>query len=170
MKMSITKILFGLLCLVSFAWAQTVIPGGTKIRLRLEQTICSTRTDPGQTVELSVASDVRSRGLLVFPEGARALGTILPREAAHPSLLRGVDFSIDRVRATDGAWISVRYTRRPSERRADFRRAGILSAGVVPSLWPSREPVLLVTGRSVTLQKGAKMEVFTDEDHTLSEY
>ena len=164
------KILFSLLCLIHCLGAQAVVPAGTKIRLRLEQTICSTRTDPGQTVELSVASDVRSRGLLVFPEGARALGTILPREAAHPSLLRGVDFSIDRVRATDGAWISVRYTRRPSERREDFRRAGILSAGVVPSLWPSLEPVLLVTGRNVTLQKGAKVEVFTDEDHILSEY
>ena len=168
--MRIGKIAFGLLCAAAFASAQSVVPSGTKVRLRLEQTISSTGADPGQTVELSVVSDVRSRGVLLFQQGAPALGTIVPQKGKQPSLLSGVDFSIDKVRGADGAWIPVRYQRARSRTTAGTRRAGILSAGVIPSLWPSPEPVLIVTNRSVTLKKGVTIQVFTDEDHIILEH
>jgi hypothetical protein len=63
--------------LAAIASAQVVIPDGTKMRLRLDQTLSSGTADEGQTVELSVAEAVTVDGVTVVQEGARATGTVV---------------------------------------------------------------------------------------------
>jgi hypothetical protein len=41
------------------AWADLTIPDGTKLRIRLDQTLSSATAEEGQTVELSVTEPVR---------------------------------------------------------------------------------------------------------------
>src|SRR5436309_13589111 len=93
--------------LVSTAcFAQVTIPDGTKLRVRLDQTISSATADEGQTVELTVSESVKIGDHVVFPEGSRVTGTITD---AHEKRRMGragkLDFSIERVRSGDGAWV-----------------------------------------------------------------
>src|SRR5215510_11888005 len=61
------------------AWscvAQTVLPEGTKIRVRLDQNISSATAEEGQVVELSVLDAVKINDAVCIAEGARVTGTI----------------------------------------------------------------------------------------------
>jgi hypothetical protein len=60
----------------TLATAQTVIPDGTRLRVRLDQTLSSATADEGQTVELSVTEPVKIEERIVIPEGARVTGTV----------------------------------------------------------------------------------------------
>jgi hypothetical protein len=91
--------------------AQVTVPDGTKIRVRLDQTLSSGTTEQGQTVELSVTEPVKVDGQVVIPEGSRVTGTVTEaQEKRHMGRAGKLDFSIDRVRAADGEWIPLRYT------------------------------------------------------------
>src|SRR5215831_5618218 len=91
--------------------AQTVLPEGTKLRVRLDQNISSATAEEGQIVELTVADAVKVGETIVIAEGARATGTITQ---AHEKRRMGragkLDFSIDRVKTVDNQWIPLRYT------------------------------------------------------------
>src|SRR3954470_9698419 len=93
------------------AAAQIAIPDGTKLRVRLDQTISSATAEQGQAVELSVTEAVKINDQVVIPDGARVTGTVtMAQEKRHMGRAGKLDFSIDRVRAIDGEWIPIRYT------------------------------------------------------------
>src|SRR5690349_4237507 len=95
----------------STAWADLTIPDGTKLRIRLDQTISSATAEEGQTVELSVTEPVRVGETVVIPEGSRVTGTVTQaQEKRRMGRAGDVDFSIVRVRAMDVQWLSLRYT------------------------------------------------------------
>src|SRR5215831_9985046 len=101
-----------LLLLSAFACsAQSVLPEGTKLRVRLDQNISSATAEEGQTVELSVTDAIEVDGTVVIAEGARVTGTVTE---AHEKRRLGrsgkLDFSIDRVKTVDNQWIPLRYT------------------------------------------------------------
>jgi len=56
--------------------AQVVVQDGTKVRIRLDQTITSATAEVGQSVELSVAEAIKIDDVVVIAEGARVTGTI----------------------------------------------------------------------------------------------
>jgi hypothetical protein len=60
----------------TLATAQTVIPDGARLRVRLDQTLSSATAGEGQTVELSVTEPVKIEERIVIPEGARVTGTV----------------------------------------------------------------------------------------------
>jgi len=61
---------------VAIASAQVTIPDGTRLRVRLDQTLSSESADQGQTVELSVTEPVKVGDQVVIAEGARVTGTV----------------------------------------------------------------------------------------------
>ena len=108
--MNVKKLLM-LPVLTAVASAQIVVPDGTKLRLRLDQTLSSATADEGQTVELSVAEAIKVDGATVVQEGSRATGTVvLAQEKRRMGRSGKLDFSVDRVRASNGEWLPVRYT------------------------------------------------------------
>src|SRR5687768_4125746 len=83
--------------------AQLVLPNGTKLTCRLEQTISSATADEGQQVQLSVTEPVKVNGVVVIPQGAPVIGTIVLAEQKKSLGRAGkLDFSVDKVRAGDG--------------------------------------------------------------------
>ena len=56
--------------------AQVTVPDGTRLRVRLDQTISSASAEQGQSVELSLTEPVKVGDQIVIPEGARVTGTI----------------------------------------------------------------------------------------------
>jgi hypothetical protein len=155
--------------LVSTAcFAQVTIPDGTKLRVRLDQTISSATADEGQTVELSVIDPIKVSDQVVIPEGARVTGTITMAEAKRRMGRSGkLDFSIDRVRATDGEWVPLRYEVTKKSGDSHAVRTGVITAGVAVVFWPAAPVMLLMKGKDTTINKGVAFDVFTDTNHMM---
>ncbi len=153
----------------AIAAAQVTIPDGTKLRVRLDQTISSATAEQGQTVELSVTEAIKIDGQVVFPEGARVTGTVTEaREKARMGRAGKLDFSIDRVRASDGEWVPLRYTVNKKSGDSHAVRTGVLTAGVAVVFWPAAPVMLLMKGKDTTINKGVTFDTFTDQNHALT--
>ena len=113
------------------AAAQVVVPDGTKVRVRLDQTLSSATAEEGQTVELSVTDAIVVDGVAVVAEGARGTGTVvIAQEKRRMGRAGKLDFSVDRVRAVNGQWLPVRYTL--TKKQGDSKS---VSTGVIPPGW-----------------------------------
>jgi hypothetical protein len=152
----------------TLATAQTVIPDGTRLRVRLDQTLSSATADEGQTVELSVTEPVKIEERTVIPEGARVTGTVTEAQEKRRMGRAGkLDFSLDRVRAVDGEWIPLRYTVNKKNGESHAGRTGVITAGVAAVFWPAAPVVLLMKGKDTTINKGVVFDAFTDQNHSL---
>ena len=155
--------------LAALASAQVVIPDGTKMRLRLDQTLSSGTADEGQTVELSVAEAVTVDGVTVVQEGARATGTVvLAQEKRRMGRAGKLDFSVDRVRSINGQWLPVRYTLTKKEGDSKAVSTGVITAGVAVVFWPAAPFVLMRHGKDTTINKGVTFDVFVDGNHNVN--
>jgi hypothetical protein len=165
------KPIFALILSAALAAAQTTtIPDGTKLRVRLDQTISSSTAEQGQTVELSVTDPVKIGDQIAIPEGARVTGTITEaQEKRHMGRAGKLDFSIDRVRAADGQWIPLRYSLNKKSGESHATRTGIITAGAAVVFWPAAPVFLLMKGKDVNINKGVIFDTFTDQDHALGE-
>jgi PEGA domain len=156
-----------LLC-AALASADVTIPDGTKLRVRLDQTISSATADQGQGVELSTTEAVKIGDQVVIPEGARVTGTIVEaQEKRHMGRAGKLDFSIDRVRSADGEWIPLRYTVNKKSGGSHAVSTGIMTAGAAVLFWPAAPAFLLIKGKDVTINRGVTFDTFTDQDHVL---
>jgi hypothetical protein len=150
------------------AAAQITIPDGTRLRVRLDQTISSASAEQGQAVELSITEAVRINEQVVIPDGARVTGTVtMAQEKRHMGRAGKLDFSIDRVRAIDGEWIPVRYTVNKASGGSHAVSTGVLTAGAAVLFWPAAPAFLLIKGKDVNINKGVIFDAFTDADHVL---
>lgn len=152
--------------LTAVSYAQVTVPDGTKIRVRLDQTITSATAEEGQAVELSVTDNVRVGEVVAIPQGSRVSGTItLAQEKRRMGRAGKLDFSVDRVRAADGEWIPLRYTMTKKSGQSHATRTGIITAGVAVVFWPAAPFMLLMKGKDVTINRGVTFDVFTDADY-----
>jgi hypothetical protein len=150
------------------AAAQITIPDGTKLRVRLDQTISSGTAEQGQAVELSITEAVKVNDQVVIPDGARVTGTVtMAQEKRHMGRAGKLDFSIDRVRSIDGEWIPIRYTVNKAAGGSHSVSSGVLTAGAAVLFWPAAPAFLLIKGKDVTINKGVVFDAFTDADHVL---
>lgn len=148
--------------------AQIVIPEGTKVRVRLDQSVSSSTATEGQTVEFSVTDAVRIGNTVVIPEGARVTGTVTEAEGKKRLGRAGkLDFSIDRVKTAGGQWIPLRYTVNKKAGQSHVWSTGILTAGVAAVFWPAAPVMLLRKGKDITVNREVAFDVFTDADHTM---
>jgi hypothetical protein len=153
----------------AIASAQTVIPDGTRLRVRLDQTLSSSTADEGQTVELSVTEAVKLGDQVVIPEGSRVTGTITEaRQKGHMGKAGKLDFSVDRVRAIDDEWIPLRYTINKKSGDGHGVRTGVITAGVAVVFWPAAPFFLLMKGKDTTINKGVIFDAFTDQNHVMA--
>src|SRR3954451_22205508 len=151
------------------AAAQITIPDGTKLRVRLDQTISSGTAEQGQAVELSITEAVRVNDQVVIADGARVTGTVtMAQEKRHMGRAGKLDFSIDRVRAIDGEWIPIRYTVNKASGGSHAVTTGVLTAGAAVLFWPAAPAFLLIKGKDVNVNKGVVFDAFTDADHVLN--
>jgi hypothetical protein len=149
-------------------FGQVVLPEGTKVRVRLEQTMSSATAEEGQPVQLTATEDVKVGDTVVIPQGATAVGSIVQ---AVPKRRMGrtgkLDFSIERVVASDGNNVPLRYTVTKKEGGSHAARTGALTAGAAVVFWPAAPVFLLMKGKDVTVNKGMVVDVFTDQKFVL---
>lgn len=150
--------------------AELIIQNGTKLSTRLDQTISSATAEAGQQVQLTLTDAVKVNGVMVIPQGAPVIGTIVLAEEKKNMGRRGkLDFSVDKVRAADGEWIPLRYTMQKREGEGKGLSTGIMTAGAAVLFWPAAPFFLLRKGKDVTINKGIVFEVYTDQDHPMTQ-
>jgi hypothetical protein len=145
-----------------------MIPSGTKVSCRLEQTISSATADEGQPVQLASTENVKVGDKIVIAQDATCIGTIVEATAKRRMGRTGkLDFSIDKVRSVDGDFIPLRYTMQKKEGGSHATSTGVMTAGAAVLFWPAAPFFLLRKGKDVTINKGIVLQVFTDSDHVL---
>ena len=148
--------------------AQTVLPEGTKVRVRLDQNISSATAEEGQIVELSVTDAVKAGETVVIPEGAHVTGTITQAQGKRRMGRAGkLDFSIDRLKTADNQWVPLRYTVTKKSGQSHAVSTGIMAAGAAVVFWPAAPVFLLRKGADITINRGTTFEVFTDANHAV---
>ena len=150
-------------------FAQTILPEGTKLRVRLEQPISSSTAEEGQHVELNVTDAVKIGDNVIIAEGAHATGTITrANEKRRMGRSGKLDFSIDRVKAIDNQWIPLRYTVTKKTGQSHALSTGILTAGTAAVFWPAAPVFLLRKGQDITINRDVTFEVYTDRNYTIN--
>ena len=156
------------LTLASLSFADIVIPSGSKVACRLEQTISSATADEGQQVQLSVTENVKVNDQIVIPQGSACVGTIVLATAKRSMGRSGkLDFSIDKVRTADGDMVPLRYTMQKKSGEGKGLSTGVMTAGAAVLFWPAAPFFLIRKGKDININKGIVLEVFTDAEHVL---
>jgi hypothetical protein len=152
----------------SGAFAQVILPEGTRVRVRLEQALSSATAEEGQAVNLSVADDVKIGDTIVIAQGSACVGSIIQ---AVPKRRMGrtgkLDFAIERLVAVDGTSVPLRYSPTKKQGGSNAVATGVLTAGAAVLFWPAAPVFLLIKGKDVTMNRGIVFEVFTDQRFTL---
>lgn len=156
------------LTLASLSFADVVMPSGTKVACRLEQTISSATAEEGQQVQLSVTENVKINDQIVIPQGSACVGTIVLATAKRSMGRSGkLDFSIEKVRTADGDMVPLRYTMQKKSGEGKGLSTGVMTAGAAVLFWPAAPFFLIRKGKDVNINKGIVLEVFTDAEHVL---
>ncbi|MBI4910609.1 MAG: PEGA domain-containing protein [Acidobacteria bacterium] len=146
-----------------------VLPEGTTVTLRLEEAISSATAEKGQPIEFTVMEDVLSGDTVVLKQGARALGAITEAEPKKRMGRSGkVDFTVEKVRAVDGRYVTLRPTKSNYKGHGNGLKVGLIAAGVSAVCWACAPAALLIKGKDVSIPKGTRFNVFTDNSYTLS--
>lgn len=141
---------------ISIGFGEVIIPNGTKITARLEQTISSATAEQGQQVQLSVTENVKVGDTVVIPQGAPVIGTIvMAQEKRRMGRTGKLDFSIDKVRVADGDFIPLRYTMQKREGGSTGVSTGVMTAGAAVLFFPAAPFFLLRKGKDITINKCA---------------
>ena len=145
-----------------------MIPSGTKVACRLEQTISSATADEGQQVQLAVTENVKVNDQVVIPQGSACVGTVVLATAKRSMGRSGkLDFSIDKVRTGDGDYVPLRYTMQKKSGEGKGLSTGVMTAGAAVLFWPAAPFFLIRKGKDININKGIVLEVFTDAEHVL---
>lgn len=165
---SLTRFAAAFTGLAALSFAQLIIPSGTKVTCRLDQSLSSATAQEGQAVNLSVTEDVRIDDQVVIKQGSTVFGTVvMAQEKRRMGRAGKLDFSIEKVRAADGEFIPLRYTPYKKSGEGKGVTTGVLTAGAAIVFWPAAPVFLLMKGKDVTVNKGITVDVFTDSDHTM---
>ncbi|HYP08797.1 MAG TPA: PEGA domain-containing protein [Bryobacteraceae bacterium] len=154
--------------LASLCLGDVVVPSGTRVACRLEQTISSATADEGQQVQLSVTENVKVNDQIVIPQGSACVGTVVIASAKRSMGRSGkLDFSIDKVRSGDGESVPLRYTMHKKQGEGKGMSTGVMTASAAVLFWPAAPFFLMRKGKDVTINKGIVIEVFTDAEHII---
>jgi hypothetical protein len=160
----------GFLATCVTAWGQIILPEGTRVRVRLEQTLSSGTAEAGQSVDLSVTEDVRIGDIVVITQGSACIGTVVQAQPKGRLGRSGkLDFSIERVVAVDGSSVPLRYSPTKKEGGSNAVKTGVLTGAAAVVFWPAAPLFLLMKGKDVTINKGIVVDVFTDQRFTLTQ-
>jgi hypothetical protein len=164
----ITRAICAAATVAAVAYSDVVIPSGTKVACRLEQTISSATADEGQQVQLAVTENVKVNDQIIIPQGSACVGTIVIATAKKSMGRSGkLDFSIDKVRAADGEMIPLRYTMQKKAGEGKGMSTGVMTAGAAVLFWPAAPFFLMRKGKDININKGIVLEVFTDSEHVV---
>jgi len=147
--------------------AQTLLPEGTAVRMRINRTISSADMHQGDNVDFETLDDVKVGDFIVVPKGSTAMATITAAQAKRRMARGGkLDMTIDYVRLPSGEKLPLRGIQNVK----GGGHTGAMTAGMVATaivFWPAAPLFLLVHGKDITIPKGHEVTVYTNTDYDL---
>lgn len=143
---------------------QVQIPGGTRLRVRLEEDLSSATAQEGQVVHLSVVDEVKVGGTLVIAAGGPVAGRVIEAVPRKLTTSGKLDFSVVSVMAADGQPIPLRYSQDKTAAGSSAIN-GIIGAGATILFGPTVTMLRMMRAKDITLPGGTIVEVFTDQSH-----
>lgn len=134
-----------------------MVPDGTPVSVRLNQTVSSAHAHRGDQLPFVVTRDVKVGSLVAIPAGSTATGTIV--EVKHRRLLGmggSIVFRLDSVRLPSGQSA-------PLEARTELKGRGhtkLMAAAMIGTsliFWPATPIFLLAHGGDCTALKGTEV-------------
>ena len=148
--------------------AQTLLPEGTAVRMRINRTISSADMHQGDNVDFETLDDVKVGDFIVVPKGSTAMATITAAQAKRRMARGGkLDMTIDYVRLPSGEKLPLRGI----QNSKGGGHTGAMAAGMVATaivFWPAAPLFLLVHGKDITIPKGHEVTVYTNTDYSIS--
>jgi len=141
------------------------IPDGTRVSVRLLQSISSETSKQGDSVSFEVIEDVSVNGHVVIKQGAPARGAIL--EAAPKGRMGRAGklvFAITETKGIDGSTIRLRSANAKS---GESHVTGVVvTTAIVAWLVPPVAPIMLLRhGSDVGSAEGSRFDAFVEGDH-----
>lgn len=137
--------------------AETVIPDGTPVKLRLLRTITSTHARRGDRLDFEVVKDVTVNGFTVIRAGSMASGSVAHINGRRLAGLGGkVVVELDSVELVTGERISLQGRKEfKGGSHTKLMAEGMVVAGLI--YLPAAPALLMTHGHECTVLKGAEV-------------
>ena len=144
--------------------AETLIPDGTAIKLRLTQTITSTHAHKGDPLNFEVVKDVTVNGLTVIQAGSIAQGTVAKVHGRRLCGLGGqVVVKLDSVELVTGERVKLNGRREfKGGSHTKLMAEGMVLAGLI--YLPAAPALLMTHGHECTVLKGSEVTAHIEGD------
>lgn len=148
--------------------AQTVLPEGTPVRMRINRTISSADAHVGDNVDFETLDDIKLGDFIVIPKSSTAIATVTE---AQPKRRMGRGGKLA---------MNIDYVRLPSNEKLALRgvqdvkgggHTGAMTGGMVATaivFFPAAPFFLFMKGKDITIPKGHEVTVYTSSDYTLA--
>ncbi|MGC4049576.1 MAG: hypothetical protein QM757_08700 [Paludibaculum sp.] len=148
--------------------AESILPDGTPVRLRLSRNLSSADAREGETVDFEVLEEVRAGDAVVIQKGAVALATVT-QAAAKRNMGRGgkLDVNIDHVRLANGEKAALRSVKQAQGGGNTGKMTGAVVATSIV-FFPAAPLFLFVKGKDVTIPKGTEITAYVNGDFRLA--
>jgi hypothetical protein len=142
---------------------------GTKIPLRLMETLSSATAKDGDPVNFSVLEDVVVNGAVVIKQGTPVRGTVVEAEAKRRMGRAGkLSYTVSETKSIDRQTIRLRATQQKAA--GDSHVTGVAVATTAVAVFvPIAAPFMLLRkGKDVVVAEGTRVEAFVDGEHALA--
>ena len=145
-----------------------VLREGQEVVLRNVDGISSNKSQLGETVQFEVIRAIMSGGVVIIPEHAIAVGTVLSAE--HAKLMHHgahLSVAIESVQLANGEYARLRAVESRNERNFGWRDVGAATAIAATLYYMPLAPVyLLAKGDEVDIPPGSRFTAYVDGDVT----
>ena len=141
-----------------------VLPDGTPVTVRLNQTVCSSGARNGDRLKFVVTKDVSIDGLTAIPAGSTAIGTVV--KVKHRRVLGiggNLTLALDSVELADGNTVGLNGHEEIKGRgHTKLVAAAMIATSLV--FWPAAPIFLLARGGHSTALKGTEVTAHLKQD------
>ncbi|MBV9647306.1 MAG: hypothetical protein JO043_07580 [Candidatus Eremiobacteraeota bacterium] len=116
--------------------ASVAVPAGTKVTMKLVQSISSSTATAGQTFTAEAAAAVEVGGQTVVSKGAAGRGRVVNVNKAQGKSAGTMTVVFTRVRAVDGTWIDLTDSSNQSQGNAEKGKASTATIATTIALGP----------------------------------
>lgn len=141
--------------------AQTVLPDGTPVQLKLSQTISSANEQMGDLVGFTVVDDVKLGDKIVIPHDSQASAHVIEVQPKRWAGRGGkLSVMVDYVRLPDGEKLPLTATQRGQAGGHSTAMTGAMAATAVV-FFPAAPLFLMMHGKEMVIPQGTVVDSFT---------
>jgi hypothetical protein len=162
-----------ILCCVQFAAAQStsggqVLADGTRVPLRLMQTLTSATATSGEPVSFEVAEDVSVGGQVIVKQGTPVRAVVVE---AVPKRRMGragkLTYAVTETKSVDRQTIRLRASQQKKSGDSNVTGVAVTTTAVAVFVPVAAPFFLLRKGNDITVPQGTRVDAFVDGEHTL---